>query len=568
MKFEDFNKVQVVEPDFEEYKNQLIKFTNDLKQASSPNQAIKVIYDEFKFEDDLSSNYTIVSIRNSINTKDEFYDKLIEKYNMNMPVLSEYSNNFQLEVYNSKFRKELEKEFGSYFFKQIEVSLKTFSTEIIPDLQEENRLTSEYDKLVGSASAEFNGEVLPITKFTPYLTSLDRETRKNANKAFWGYYQANDEKLGEIYSKLVKVRTTIAHKLGFENFIQLAYYRLGRTDYTQVDVENYRNEILKNIVPIAQKLYKKQAERIGIKDMKYYDYALRFKTGNPKPIGTPEQLVQKASKMYNDMNKDVAYYFDFMVSHNCMDLVAKKGKVPGGYMTFIPSLETAFIFSNFNGSSGDVDVLTHEFGHSLQGFLGSTIKVPSLRSPGYECCEMHSMSMEFLAHPWMGLFFEDSKDKYCFSHLEDAIEFIPYGVSVDEFQHFVYQNPELTHAQRKAKWREIEKKYTPHKQYNEDNPYLESGAFWIKQSHIFSSPFYYIDYTIAQVVAFEFFTESLDNFDKTIEKYLAFCKLGGLYPYKQLLAKGGIKDPMVSGTIESITPKLEKYLDSFDTSKF
>ena len=178
MKFEDFNKVQVVEPDFEEYKNQLIKFTNDLKQASNPNQAIKVIYDEFKFEDDLSSNYTIVSIRNSINTKDEFYDKLIEKYNMNMPVLSEYSNNFQLEVYNCKFRKELEKEFGSYFFKQIEVSLKTFSTEIIPDLQEENRLTSEYDKLVGSASAEFNGEVLPITKFTPYLTSLDRETRK------------------------------------------------------------------------------------------------------------------------------------------------------------------------------------------------------------------------------------------------------------------------------------------------------------------------------------------------------------------------------------------------------
>ncbi len=568
MEFTDFNKVKVEEPNFEELKNKFVEFTTALKKAKDSKQAIKVVYNEFKFEDEFSSNYIITSIRNSINIKDEYYDKLIEQYNMNMPILSEYSNNFQLELVNSKFRKELEEEFGTHLFNQIDISLKIFSPEIIPDLQEENKLTNEYDKLVGTASAMFNGEELPITKFTPYLTSLDREVRKQANKAFWSYYEKNDEKLGQIYDQLVKVRTRIAKKLGFDNFIQVAYYRLGRTDYNQEDVANYRNEILKNIVPIAKKLYKKQASRIGIDDMKYYDFALSFKTGNPKPIGTPNQLVEKASKMYNQMNKQIAHYFDFMVSHNCMDLEAKSGKVPGGYMTYIPSLNTSFIFSNFNGSSGDVDVLTHEFGHSLQGFLSGDIKVPSLRSPGYEACEIHSMSMEFLTYPWMDLFFEENKDKYCFAHLEDAIEFIPYGVSVDEFQHYVYENPDATHAQRKAKWREIEKKYTPHKNYGEDNPYLESGAFWIKQSHIFSSPFYYIDYTIAQVGAFEFFVESLNDYDKTIEKYLNFCKLGGLYPYKELLAKAGIKNPMVSGTIEQITPKLEAYLDSFDTSKF
>lgn len=568
MEFTDFNKVEVSEPNFEELKNKLIEFTNNLKNAKDSTQAIKVVYDEFAFEDELASNYTIVSIRNSINIKDEYYDKLIEQYNMNMPVLSEFSNNFQLELVNSKFRKELEKEFGAHLFSQIDISLKIFSPEIIPDLQEENKLTNEYDKLVGTATAMFNGEELPITKFTPYLTSLDRQVRQQANIAFWSFYEKNDEKLGRIYDSLVKVRTRIAKKLGFDNFIQVAYYRLGRTDYTKVDVENYRKEILKNIVPIAQKLYSKQAIRIGISNMKYYDFALNFKSGNPKPIGTPTQLVEKASKMYNQMDKQVAYYFDFMVSHKCMDLEAKNGKVPGGYMTYIPSLKTSFIFSNFNGSSGDVDVLTHEFGHSLQGFLSGDIKVPSLRSPGYESCEIHSMSMEFLAYPWMGLFFEENKDKYCFAHLEDAIEFIPYGVSVDEFQHYVYENPEASHAQRKAKWREIEKKYTPHKQYGQDNPYLESGAFWIKQSHIFSAPFYYIDYTIAQVAAFEFFTESLSDFDKTISKYLNFCKLGGLYPYKELLQKAGIKNPMENGVIEEITPKLEAYLDSFDTSKF
>lgn len=568
MNFEDFNKVKVEEPDFDKLKEEYKNLTKRIKEATNSKQAIKVIKDSFKLDDEFSSNFTIVSIRHSINVNDEFYSKLSDLYDQNLPILSEYSTEFTKEIVNSKFRKEIEEEFGSYYVKKQEIALKLFKPEIIPDLQEENALTSEYDRLLGSATATFRGEVLPITKFTPFLTSKDRETRKEANEAFWGYYKENDEKLGDLYDKLVKVRDRIAKKLGFKNFVQVAYYRLGRLDYNEHDVANYREEVYKNIVPIASELYKKQQERLGIKDMKFYDYALDFASGNPKPIGTPEELIAKARKMYSEMNPTVSQYFSFMVDHNCMDVVAKKGKVPGGYMTYIPSLKTSFIFSNFNGSSADVDVLTHEFGHSLQGFLSGNIEIPELRSPGYESCEIHSMSMEFLAYPWMDLFFEKDADKYRFSHLEADIEFIPYGVSVDEFQHFVYENPTATHQQRKAKWREIEKKYTPHKQYLDDNKFLEEGGFWMKQPHIYSSPFYYIDYTIAQVGAFEFFVESEEDFKSTMEKYLHFCTLGGLYPYKELLKQANIKDPMVKGTIESITPKLEAYLNKFDTKKF
>lgn len=568
MNFEDFNKVKVDEPDFDKLKEEYKGLTKRIKEATNGKQAIKVIKDSFKLDDEFSSNFTIVSIRHSINVNDEFYSKLSDLYDQNLPILSEYSTEFTKEIVNSKFRKEIEEEFGSYYVKKQEIALKLFKPEIIPDLQEENALTSEYDRLLGSATATFQGEVLPITKFTPFLTSKDRETRKEANEAFWGYYKENDEKLGDLYDKLVKVRDRIAKKLGFKNFVQVAYYRLGRLDYNEHDVANYREEVYKNIVPIASELYKKQQERLGIKDMKFYDYALDFASGNPKPIGTPEELIAKARKMYSEMNPTVSQYFSFMVDHNCMDVVAKKGKVPGGYMTYIPSLKTSFIFSNFNGSSADVDVLTHEFGHSLQGFLSGNIEIPELRSPGYESCEIHSMSMEFLAYPWMDLFFEKDADKYRFSHLEADIEFIPYGVSVDEFQHFVYENPTATHQQRKAKWREIEKKYTPHKQYLDDNKFLEEGGFWMKQPHIYSSPFYYIDYTIAQVGAFEFFVESEEDFKSTMEKYLHFCTLGGLYPYKELLKQANIKDPMVKGTIESITPKLEAYLNKFDTKKF
>jgi len=568
MEFKDFSLVKVEEPNFNDIINKYKDLISRLNTSKSSLDAINIIKESFKLDDELSSNYTIASIRHTINVKDEYYSKLSDAYDMNLPEISEYSNEFNHAILDSKYKKEITNEFGTHFINKLELSTKTFSSEIIPDLQEENTLTSKYDQLLGSATAELNGKIIPITRFTPYLTSLDRNMRKEANKAFWKYYEEHDQEIGDIYDKLVHVRDKIAKKLGYKNFIQLAYYRLERLDYNAEDVKNYRDQIIKYVVPIANDLYKSQQKRINIQEMKYYDYALTFKDGNPKPIGTPKQLINKASLMYKKLNPTISYYFDFMVSHHCMDLIAKEGKVPGGYMTYIPTLQTSFIFSNFNGSSGDVDVLTHEFGHSLQGFLaGESISIPSLRSPGYECCEMHSMSMEFLTYPFMNLFFEKDTDKYCLSHLEDAIKFIPYGACIDAFQYFVYENPNISHTERKLKWRELEKIYTPHKQYGEDNSFLESGGFWMKQSHLFGSPFYYIDYTIAQVVSFEFFNESREDYDKTITKYLDFCKLGGLYPYKTLLKKANIKDPMIEGTIQETISSLKSYLNSFTNIK-
>ena len=563
----DFNKIQIEEPNFKEFTETLIKLKDQLDNASSSDDAIKVIEDYFKFSDHLQSICTIINIRHTINISDEKYSKYNDLLNEKLPLLNEYENKVTKAILHSKFRKELEEKFGTYYFKQLELADKIFSPEIIPDLQEENNLVAKYQAIMGQASAIYKGQELPLTKFNPYLTNLDRQVRKESSKAYWSFFSENEDKLAELYSKLVTVRDRVAKKLGFKNFIQLAYYRLGRIDYNQDDVKNYRDEVLKNIVPLANKLRQLQMKRIGIKDPQFYDYALAFKTGNPLPLQDPNKLIEAAKIMYKEMNSQISYYFDFMVKYHLMDLIAKPGKVPGGYMTFIPDIKSSFIFSNFNGSAGDVDVLTHEFGHSLQGFLSANIEVPSLRNPGMESCEIHSMSMEFLTYKFMNLFFNDQADKYRFSHLEDAIEFIPYGVSVDEFQHFVYENPQATHQERKAKWREIEKKYTPYKNYDE-NDFLLSGGLWMRQGHIYEVPFYYIDYTIAQVGAFEFFTESLENYPKTLDKYLNFCKLGGQYPYKTLMTKAGIKNPMVNGTLEEITPKLEKYLNSIDTSKF
>lgn len=568
MEFNKFSDLKVTKPDIDQISKDILDFVKRLDNASSSAEAIKVVYDNFKYNDDISSNIEIISIRNSINVKDKYYEELMDFLDEKLPLLSEQNNMFDLAMLKSKFRPELEKEFGSLLFKQIENSVRIFSPEIIPEMQEENKLVSQYGKLMGSALVNFRGEDYPTTKLLPFMTSTDRETRKESSKAFWSFFEKNDSTLGDIYNSLVQVRTKMAKKLGFDNFVQLGYYRLGRLDYNQKDVENYRNQVLKYIVPLSEKCFARQKERIGIADYKYFDEKLTFKSGNPVPVGTPDDLVKDAQEMYEEMSPVASKYFNFMKDHELFDLVAKDGKQPGGYMTFIPSIKSSFIFSNFNGTSGDVDVLTHEFGHSLEGFLSADIKVPSYRMPGMECCEIHSMSMEFFAYPWMKLFFKDQDEKYRFSHLSSSITFIPYGVSVDEFQHYVYENPSVTHEQRKAKWREIEKKYLPHIEYGEENPFLESGAFWMKQSHIYQNPFYYIDYTIAQVCAFEFFCESLKDYKKAFAKYIDFDKLGGLYPYKELLTKGGIKDPMVDGTIQELTPILEQYLASIDDLKY
>ena len=564
MEFNKFSDIPVHKPNIEEIKTKFLNLTEKLKNAKDGKEAIAVTKEYFHYSDEVNSNIQIIHIRYTINVLDKKYEELVDFINENAPYIDEASNAFEMELYNSKFRKELEEEFGSHFFNQVAAGLKVFSPEIIEDLQEENRLATSYDKLMGSALIDYEGEKLPVTKISAFFADDDRNVRAKSTKAYFDFLAAHDEEIGAIYDGLVKVRDRIAKKLGFKDFVEVGYLRLGRVDYDEHDVENYRKQIVENIVPLSEKLFERQAKRLKFDDIKFYDYNLGFLSGNAKPIGTPDELVKKAQAMYKDMNEIPSHYFNFMVDHELFDLVSKEGKQPGGYMDYIPSIKSSFIFSNFNGTDGDVEVLTHEFGHALQGFLSADIEVPSYRSPGYEACEIHSTSMEFMTYPWMDSFFGANADKYRFSHLANAITFIPYGASIDEFQHFVYKNPNATHAERKAKYREIEKKYLPHKHYGEGYEHLEEGGFWMRQGHIYGSPFYYIDYTIAHVCAFEFFVESLKDFDKTFDKYIRFSKLGGTLPFKALLKEGGLENPFDNGTIEHITPTLEAYLDKFD----
>ena len=558
-----FNEYKYEHLDLEKIKKIFSELIESFEKAENVEGQVNAFDEIIKLRNHIETMQTLVSVRHSIDTNDEFYDKENEYMDEISPILFGFTNDFYKALVNSKFKDELIQKYGKFLFDLAENTLKTFSPEIIPDAQEENRLSSKYSKLIASAKIDFDGKELNLSQMVPYTQSKDRNVRIEAAKKVAQFFAENQDEFDNIYDSLVKVRTRMAQKMGYKNFVEFGYKQLSRLEYDAKMVESYRKQVLENIVPLHTELRERQGKRLGVDKLKFYDEAIKFNSGNADPHGSPEWILNNGKTMYKELSKETDEFFTFMTENNLLDLLSKKGKMSGGYCTYIPEHKAPFIFANFNGTSHDIDVLTHEAGHAFQVYQSRGFEVPEYLWPSYEACEIHSMSMEFLTWPWMELFFENDTDKYKFIHLSEALLFIPYGVTVDEFQHWVYENPEATPKERREKWIEIEKKYLPTRDYGEVEE-LKNGIFWFRQGHIFSSPFYYIDYTLAQVCAFQFWIKSRENGEKAWQDYLNLCKLGGSKPFFELMKSANLKNPFEEGTLAFVIPKIKEYLDNVD----
>ena len=558
-----FNEYKYEHLDLEKIKKEFSELIKSFEKAENVEGQVNAFDEIIKLRNHIETMQTLVSVRHSIDTNDEFYDKENEYMDEISPILFGFTNDFYKALVNSKFKDELIQKYGKFLFDLAENTLKTFSPEIIPDAQEENRLSSKYSKLIASAKIDFDGKELNLSQMVPYTQSKDRNIRFEAAKKVAQFFAENQDEFDNIYDSLVKVRTRMAQKMPSQTFVAFGYKQLSRLEYDAKMVEGYRKQVLENIVPLHTELRKRQEKRLGVEKLRFYDEAIKFNSGNADPHGSPEWILNHGKTMYKELSKETDEFFTFMTENNLLDLLSKKGKMSGGYCTYIPEHKAPFIFANFNGTSHDIDVLTHEAGHAFQVYQSRGFEVPEYLWPSYEACEIHSMSMEFLTWPWMDLFFENDTDKYKFIHLSEALLFIPYGVTVDEFQHWVYENPEATPKERREKWIEIEKKYLPTRDYGEVEE-LKNGIFWFRQGHIFSSPFYYIDYTLAQVCAFQFWIKSRENREKAWQDYLNLCKLGGSKPFFELMKSANLKNPFEEGTLAFVIPKIKEYLDNVD----
>jgi M3 family oligoendopeptidase len=560
MKFEQFTYER---PNITELKTEFKNALTDFKQAATADEQVSAMNDINKIRLHFDTMQNICYIRHSIDTNDEFYKEEQDYIDDVMPEFQGLVTDYYKELLNSAFRTELEERWGKQLFSLAESEIKTFSPEVVKLLQEENKLSSQYTKLMASAKISFQGEERTLAQMGPFTQSVSRETRKDASLASVRFFEENQKELDRIFDELVKLRHKIAVTLGYENFVELGYYRMTRTDYTPEMVKVFREGVKNHVVPLVKKLKKRQSERIGIDSMKFYDEGFKFTSGNAAPKGDPQFIIDNGKKMYEELSEETKEFFHFMIERNLMDLEAKKGKAGGGYCTYIANYESPYIFSNFNGTSGDIDVLTHEAGHAFQVYSSRGFDIPEYQWPTYEACEIHSMSMEFFTWPWMELFFKEDTEKYKFSHLSDALQFLPYGVAVDEFQHFVYENPDATPAERNAAWRKIEEEYLPGRDYDEVN-YLEMGGFWQRQSHIYNSPFYYIDYTLAQICAFQFWVKLNDSHEDAWSDYVDLCKLGGSLSFTGLAASAKLESPFKEGVVEKVIAPIEQWLNDID----
>ena len=415
----------------------------------------------------------------------------------------------------------------------------------------------------GGALVELDGKQLTIPQLGPYKEDLDPAVRRAAYEAEAGYFDAHRAELDDLYGKIVQNLNQQAHVLGYKDYSELSYVRMNRIGYGAKEIKAFRDQVANDVVPLLQKVMAMRAKRTGIEHPTFTDLPIIFKDGNPKPIPGYQARMDAARTMYHELSPETAEFIDFMQDNELFDVESRPGKMSGGYMTSLPSYKAPFIFANWNNTSGDVDVLTHECGHAFEGYVAERDpNVPAdLECPGMESAEIHSMAMEFLTAPWHHLLFGKDTDKYALLHAEDSFVFLAYGCEVDEFQHIMYQNPDLTPDERNAEWLKLEKKYRPWIDF--DNlPFYGRGAGWQRQLHIYECPFYYIDYCLSTMAALQFFLLSLTDHKDAWERYLKLVRRAGLASYTELLETAGLKVPFEDGSIKGIAQQMTDWLET------
>lgn len=556
MKFSEFPYAR---PDVDKVVADFNALTERFKACNTADGQIEIIKDYRDTLIPFMSTRNIASIRYTINTKDPFYYEENKFFNKINPIVDKALVEFGNAVLKSDFIPEIKKEFGDIFITNLQFKAKSMSSDIIELMQEENALNAKYQEFNANAQIPFNGQLLTIPAINVLMNSDDREVRKAAYKALSDFYCANGEFYDNVYDELVKNRTAQAKKMGLDSYTQLGYIRRNRNCYTPEDVAVFRKQIIEDIVPAINKAKQMHLERIGqpAGQIKIYDNDFYFADGNPKTFESADDMMAATVEVFKELSPETKEYIELMEGGKYYDAPSREGKRVGAYCNYIPQYKAPFVFLNYAGSAADVTTTFHEFGHGFNAFFGRQSENTILNQYTLDIAEIHSMTMEFMTEGGLNKFFESDEDiqKQKLSHLEHCLTFLAYGTMVDHFQHIVYDNPDMTPAQRNEAWRDLERQYRPFMDF--DNiEYYETGRTWQRQQHLFSAPFYYIDYVLAQTIAFQFWAIGTEDFKKSFNMYVELTKKGGRFTFTDLIRQSGLKVPFEEGALKFIAEKV------------
>ncbi len=449
-------------------------------------------------------------------------------------------------------RAALERLAGAHAVRLWECDVTTFRPEIAADLEEEARLSARYTELLAGAEIPLDGATLNLSALGPYAENADRDTRHRAEQARWAFFADNADELNSIYDRLVHLRHGMARKLGEDTYTPLAYRRMRRVDYGPADVARYRDQVVEHVVPLVSRLLEQRRAEQGWDRLRFWDEALIDALGNPGPAGNHDFLVAQAQTLFDRLDPRLGDFYRMMVAGNFLDLANRPGKAGGGFCTSFPTEGVPFIFANFNGTQADVNVFTHEMGHAFQNWESRAQPGIDLLWPTMEAAKINSMGLEFLAYPEIGLLVgEESAERFRRMHLIASLAFLPYGCCVDHFQHEVYARPDAIPADRHAIWQRLERRYLPWTDYA-DLAHPAKGGRWQAKPHIFGSPFYYIDYTLALCCAMQLWAQARHDPQGALARYVALCGRGGSAPFGALVESAGLVSPFADGALAGV----------------
>lgn len=553
-----FNKIKYERIDFTKTKLILEELIERLKITDNFKEYISIVKKINNIQNHIEEMCDYADIRNMRNLNDEYYKDEIEYWNSFKPKFDLLFLPFYDEINHSKFKDLLFKNMPNNFFKIIECQIRITSDKNIELQKRENNLKTQYRNL-NKIKIAYDGEEKTISYISGFFSNKNREIRKKAHDAINNFYYEHKDDYTEILFELINIRNTIAKNLGFNNYVQYSLYKLKRFDYNYKDISKFRNNIIEFIIPLCKKLGQVQKKELRLTKLEYFDTI--FFEEMPKLKVCGNELLNEFKKSFAEVDEDLSHLFTNMLENDYIDFIQREDKVNFSITNYLAETRLPVVTGNYKNSYLDVQITTHEIGHSYQKYCASIkdkkyIVSPLLKYPTMEIAEMFSYSMELIMLNHVNNLFEESDyKKYYFMKIYNMVSNLPYICLVDEFQQMIYSKENLKIEDIKNIWLELANKYHLEKS-NSGHINLDNGGYFYRQSHIYLDPFYYIDYALSYFGAFAIWC----NCEKNIELFKEIGEVASYYSFKDLIDKYNMPNPFNKETIKNIAIKLENEL--------
>ena len=524
-----------LEPLFTELQNREITSTAELEHWLKDRSEL-----EAALEEDFAWRY----IKMSCDTANEELVKNFQYFATEIePKISPFANELNKRFVESPFMNDLDKEKYFVYSRAIKKALELYRDENIELFTELQVKQQKYQSITGAMSVELNGQEYTLEQASIFIKDLNREVRENAWKTIQQRRLIDKDDLNVLFDELIKLRNQVALNAGFENYRDYMFQALGRFDYTPQDCYDFANAIEKEIVPILKEQAEKRREALGLEVLRPWDLEVSI-SGKPalKPFNNGEELIDKSIACFKAIDEKLGSKLATMKANNLFDVESRKGKAPGGYNYPLAETGAPFIFMNSANSLRDLTTMVHEGGHAVHTFLTADLELNDFKHCPSEVAELASMSMELISMDNWDVYFDNEEDlnRAKKEQLADVLKTLPWVAVIDQFQHWIYTNPDHTAADREETFKQIFNRFGAG---FADWTDLEQqfGNGWQKQLHLFEVPFYYIEYAIAQLGAIAVWKNYKEDPKKALEQYLAALALGYTKPMNEIYETAGIK---------------------------